>query len=142
MLDRLMRRAPLPADTVLIPPLRIITRQSTDTLAIADRAWSPRWPSSARTRRGPSACATSRRTRASRAACWNDASSRPWAAAPAAHLARARLDHVKALLVETDLPIGDVAERGGFCSPEYMTAVFRKAWQTTPLRYRRTVRGR
>jgi transcriptional regulator GlxA family with amidase domain len=53
-----------------------------------------------------------------------------------------RLDHVKALLVETELPINDVSESCGFCSPEYMTAVFRKELHTTPLRYRRDVRGR
>ncbi len=61
---------------------------------------------------------------------------------PAVHIARARLDHLKELLAGTALPIASLAEKCGFCSPEYMTAIFRKETGTTPLRYRRESRGR
>src|ERR1019366_6790380 len=38
MLDKLMRQGTAPKKPILIPPLRVVTRQSTDTLALLDPA--------------------------------------------------------------------------------------------------------
>jgi LacI family transcriptional regulator len=56
---------------------------------------------------------------------------------PADHVSEMRLSRVKELLIETDLSIEAIALKSGFTSPEYMTYVFRNAFATTPLKYRR-----
>lgn len=50
---------------------------------------------------------------------------------------RARIDHVKQLLVSTDWPLKQVARQSGFCSVQYMTTRIRQATGCTPREYRR-----
>jgi len=119
-----------------------ITRQSTETMAISDRALisalafirenatRPIQVHEVATRAGLSRRMLERRFLET------------LGSSPAAHIGRLRLDRVKALLIETDLPINNVAESCGFCSPEYMMSVFRKELHTTPLLYRRYIRRR
>lgn len=61
---------------------------------------------------------------------------------PASEIRRVHLERAKRLLEETGLPIPDVAESAGYGSPEYMAGIFRTALGTTPLKYRKDVRGR
>lgn len=61
---------------------------------------------------------------------------------PAAEIRRLHLERARELLVETDLPVSAVAERSGFASPEYFTSVFRPEFGLTPLQYRKHNRGR
>jgi LacI family transcriptional regulator len=61
---------------------------------------------------------------------------------PLTQLHRLRLARVRQLLAMTDLPVSQVAHKCGFASPVYMTAVFRQAVGTTPLRYRAKLRAR
>lgn len=142
LLDRLMRGKPPSGSPRLVPPIRVITRQSTDTLAISDRALvaalgfirdkasRPLLVDEVAAQAGVSRRVLERRFMAT------------LGRTPAAHIAKVRLDHVKRLLADTDLPINDIAEDSGFGSPEYMTYVFRTELGTTPLRYRREVRAR
>ncbi|NLC82767.1 MAG: helix-turn-helix transcriptional regulator, partial [Lentisphaerae bacterium] len=60
----------------------------------------------------------------------------------AAEIRRCRMEQAKTLLETTDLPVPDVAEQSGFGSPEYLAAVFRRAFGLTPLKYRRVARNR
>lgn len=48
-----------------------------------------------------------------------------------------RLRIVKQLLVETDLPLPEIAQRAGYSHAEYLSAAFRRATGSTPGRYRR-----
>ncbi|MBA2113625.1 AraC family transcriptional regulator [Bremerella alba] len=50
-----------------------------------------------------------------------------------------RLDKVRQLLHDTDLSIGDIADRAGFEHVEYMSATFRKKTGLSPTAYRRKV---
>lgn len=52
----------------------------------------------------------------------------------------ARLNRARQLLVETDLPLVDVAERAGFKHQEYLGAVFKAHLGKTPAAYRREAR--
>ncbi len=142
LLDRLMRGGAAPEDPVLIAPINIITRQSTETTAISDRALisalgfiRENVTRPIQVREVAQRAGLSRRMLERR---FFDTLGR----SPAAHIGRVRLDHVKSLLATTDLPVNDVAQYCGFCSPEYMTSVFRKELGTTPLRYRRELRAR
>ncbi|MEZ6191444.1 MAG: substrate-binding domain-containing protein [Phycisphaerales bacterium] len=60
---------------------------------------------------------------------------------PAAEIRRLHLERARQLLVETDLSIEVVAKRSGFTSPEYFTSVFRPEYGQTPLQYRKHNRG-
>ncbi|TWT67859.1 Xylose operon regulatory protein [Crateriforma conspicua] len=60
---------------------------------------------------------------------------------PAAEIRRVHLERAKALLVDTDRTIPEVADRAGFGSPEYLSQVFRREFGITPLKYRIQIRG-
>jgi LacI family transcriptional regulator len=55
---------------------------------------------------------------------------------------RVHLERAKRLLQETDLPMPKVAEASGFGSASYLGVVFRRALGMTSAQYRRHVRGR
>jgi len=50
---------------------------------------------------------------------------------------RVRTDHIAQLLVETNLPITEIAAKLGFANPHHFARFFRAVKKTTPLRYRR-----
>ena len=50
---------------------------------------------------------------------------------------RLRLDRVKQMLTETQLPLSEIAARCGFDNPEYLPVVFRREIGQTPSSYRR-----
>lgn len=52
-------------------------------------------------------------------------------------LTRARLAHVKALLEDTSLSIGEIVERTGYARPSHLAALFRKETGTTMRQWRR-----
>jgi LacI family transcriptional regulator len=130
-----------PETPVLIRPLGVITRQSTDTLAITDENlvsalafMNENLSTGIQIQDVARAAGIARRALEQRFA-------KSLGTSPAAYLTRARLDLVKKLLAETDMPVGDLSDRAGFCSPEYMTTVFRREFSITPLRYRKDMRG-
>ncbi len=53
---------------------------------------------------------------------------------------RVRLERAKQLLTETDLPIPRIAEATGYGSASYLGQVFRQTLGTTPARFRRQIR--
>jgi LacI family transcriptional regulator len=55
-------------------------------------------------------------------------------------LRRVRLERARRLLLETDLPLPQVAQAAGYSSASYLTEVFRQELGQTPARYRRQVR--
>jgi len=57
---------------------------------------------------------------------------------PRAELERARLQRARRFLIETDLPIPKIAEAVGYRTACYFIQVFRKEHGTTPARYRRS----
>jgi LacI family transcriptional regulator len=141
MLDQAMQGYSSPERTVQVPPLGVVTRQSTDTLAITDENlvsalafMNQNLSAGIQVQDVARAAGISRRALEHRFA-------KTLGTSPAAYLTRARLDLVRKLLAETDMPVGDLSDRAGFCSPEYMTTVFRREFSTTPLRYRKGMRG-
>ncbi len=140
LLDRAMAGENVNATELRIEPLGVVTRQSTDTLAITDRVIAE-------------AVAYLRGKLGSRiliddVARMAGLSRRRFehrfreqlGTSPAAYLLHARLDHVRNLLADTDMTIAKIAEDVGFGAPEYMTSMFRREFGTTPLRYRKDQR--
>ena len=54
------------------------------------------------------------------------------------HIRRVRTDQIVRLLVETELPVGQIAESLGFPDVQHFARYFRASKQTSPLAYRRT----
>lgn len=136
LLDRLLRGGQPPKQPLFIAPLSIIQRQSTDTLAIRDpvmvkalafirrQANLPVRVSEVARNAGVSRRALERR--------FLEQLQRT----PAAELRRVQLDRARQLLVETNLPMPDVAEKSGFGSQAYLSAIFRKHFDQTPRQFR------
>jgi len=142
LLDNLMHGHQALAQETLIPPIGVITRQSTDTLAIHDAALLK--------------ALGFIRTRASQPIKVDDVAvyagvsrrllemkfQKVLGRSPASEIRRAHFERARELLIGTDLPIPEVAASSGFCSPEYMSGVFKARFKQTPLRYRKNMRGR
>lgn len=141
LMHRLMQGRPAPKQPLEIPPLAVITRESTDTLAIADPALATAVAFIRQNLGNPIQVPDI----AAHAGLCRSGLERRFASAlgnsPAAYLLALRLDRSKCLLAEGGLSVAEVAAQTGFGSPEYMTYVFRNRWKTTPLRYRNETRG-
>jgi LacI family transcriptional regulator len=142
LLDSLIHGRPTTTRPVMLKPLSIITRRSTDTLAIQDRALA-RALSFIREN-------NSQRIEVKDVTRYSGVSRRALEQrfmavlhrTPASEIRRVHLETAKRLLEQTDLPIPDVAEAAGYGSPEYLAGIFRSELQTTPLQYRKAIRGR
>lgn len=53
---------------------------------------------------------------------------------------RTHIDRAKALLIETELPMPDIARQSGFPNASRLSSVFRRETNTTPTKYRRLYR--
>jgi LacI family transcriptional regulator len=136
LLELLMAGKPVPSEPVLIPPLGIATRQSTDALAIEDRdvARAVRFIRD-------HACdgitvrdllrqvPLSRRVLEKR---FLDRLGRT----PHQEILRQKIARAERLLAETDLSLAAVADRTGFRHAEYLSVAFKRATGRTPGRYR------
>jgi LacI family transcriptional regulator len=141
ILDLLMSGQKGPKKPVLVPPAGVVTRQSTDTLAISDRAvvksvsfirenlCQPLHVAEIAKHAGVSRRVLERRFQ------------HHLARTPAEEIRRVRLRRAQELLLDTDMPIPELSEAAGFGSPEYMAYVFRQECNMTPVEYRRKFTG-
>ena len=60
-----------------------------------------------------------------------------WGVPPMKYVSNLRCQKAMYLLLETDLPISAIAERTGFQSPHYFSAVFKKYTRRTPNDFRK-----
>lgn len=138
LLEKLMRKrtGPHPPAQVLIPPLGVVARQSTDVTAIND----PLVAGAARTIRERAchgltvdelvnALKTSRSIFYQR---FHDVLGR----SPHYEILRVQLDRVKSLLAQTELSLKEIAEMAGFNNPNYLSVAFKREMGVTPGEYR------
>jgi LacI family transcriptional regulator len=138
LLERIIRRKAVPAGhrPILVPPLGVVTRRSTETTVTDDGlvAESLRFIRE-HACEDIDANAVWRRFPVSRSAFYRrfrDALGR----SPHEEILRARLDRVRELLVDSRLSIAEVARLAGFEHPEYLGAVFKRRTGLTPGQYR------
>jgi LacI family transcriptional regulator len=136
MLDRLMSGQPAPAEPLLIPPLGVVTRQSTDIAAVAnaeirdairfirEHAHEP-----IDVRDVLKAVPVSRRALEMHF-------KRVLRRTPRQQIQYERVQLVKKLLLETDLSIAQIAERAGFSSASLFWVIFRRFTGMGPKAYR------
>lgn len=140
LLDRMMNGEQIDAKPVLVAPLGIQARQSTDILAIDD----PDVASALRflrehALRGINVADVVRHVPLSRRVL-ESRFKKILGRSPHEELTRLKLDRIKQLLSETDLSLAEIAKRTGFDHDEYMSVFFRKAQGVPPGQYRQTHR--
>lgn len=141
LLDRMMAGKRVAATARLIAPLGIAERQSTDVLAVDDRAVARavqyiREHACEGINVGDvlATVPLSRRVLEQRF-------QRLLGHTPREEILHVRLNRVKQLLAETDLPLYLVAERTGFEHAEYLSVLFKRETGRTPSAFRAGVRG-
>ncbi|QDV62414.1 AraC family transcriptional regulator [Crateriforma conspicua] len=136
MLDQMMAGADFESKRVLIPPLGIQTRQSTDVLAIDD----PDIAAALRYIRenaldGINVADVVRHVPLSRRVL-ESRFQKMLGRTPHEEITRLKIDRIKELLTDTDLSLAQIAVRTGFEHDEYMCVFFRKAVGVPPGKYR------
>ena len=141
MLDQMMAGQHVPPGEFRVQPLGVVTRQSTDVLAVEDRPISEAMSfirehadQGINVEDVLSVVPLSRRVLESRF-------KKSFEITPHEAIVRVRLQRARQLLAETDLPLQVVAERSGFHYAEYMSNTFRKRMGVTPGLFRAQQRG-
>jgi LacI family transcriptional regulator len=136
LMERLLRGRPAPKNLPRIAPMEVVTRQSTDVLAVEDaevaaalRHIHDHATEGLSVKQMLEAVPINRRTLERRFVS-------VLGHTPLEEIRRVRLERAKVLL-QTDLPIYDIAVRAGFATPEYLATTFLQAMGTTPTAYRR-----
>jgi LacI family transcriptional regulator len=141
LLDRLMRGDDLEPGLRLIAPTRVVTRQSSDILAVQDPlvAEALRFIRD-RSDQALAVTAVLRHVGLSRRAL-DQRFLRSLGRTVHGEIVRVRVGHVAELLSSTDWTLQQIAQRLGFSHSEYMGVVFKKHTGTSPGQYRRAVNG-
>lgn len=141
LLASLMEGHPPPKKEIYVEPTGVVTRQSTDMLAVDDpdllraiRFIRDHCVDPIQVRDVVDAVAASRRSLEYR---FHNLLGRTIAA----EIRRVHVERAKLLLAQTDMPVPKVAAASGFGSPEYMSYIFKNKLGLTPVRYRANVRG-
>jgi LacI family transcriptional regulator len=137
LLSRMIRGKSPPKRELLIPPLGVVTRQSTNVLAIsdADVAAAVRFIEQ-RACEGIGVDDVVRHVHVSRSTL-----KRRFAAvlrrSPKSEIDRVQMERVMHLLSTTELPLSKIADLAGFQHVESLCKLFRRKTGTTPGRYRK-----
>lgn len=141
LLERMMSGERVGPEAVLVKPLGVETRQSTDILAIddADVALAVRFirEHACQGIKVPDVLRhvpLSRRVLESRFR-------KILGRTPHQEIKRLQIERVQRLLTDTDMSLAEIAARAGFEHDEYMTVAFKKAIGMPPSQFRQTNRG-
>jgi LacI family transcriptional regulator, galactose operon repressor len=140
LLDKLMSGESPPSRKILVDPIRIVTRRSSDTLAIRDRtvAAAIRFISE-QALHGCTVSDVTKHVRVSRS--FLERKFRQYLKrSPQMEIRRVQGIRIKQLLAETDFTLEKISELSGFEHPEYMSVVFKRMFHITPGEYRKRMR--
>jgi LacI family transcriptional regulator len=140
LLERMIGGESPPRKSTLIPPLGVVTRRSTDVLAIEDRhlARAVRFIRE-HACEGITVEDVLEHVPLSRSV-FERRFDQLFGHTPKAEILRARLDRLKQLLAETELPLKQIAFKVGFEHAEYMNVFFKERTGQTPGQYRAACR--
>jgi LacI family transcriptional regulator len=142
LLDRMMQGQVKTPEKIVVEPLHVVARSSTDVVALEDlgvaravRFINENTSRPIQVKDIVSAVGISRRTLEIRFR-------RAIGKSMNEKIQQAHLDRAKRLLMETDLPLPQVAEAAGYNSTSYLAVVFHEAFGMTPAKYRTYARNR
>ena len=140
LLDRLMAGKKAKKLKTLVPPKEVVTRRSTDILAIADpevaAAMTFIHENSCRPIRITDVVSAVGVSRSTIETKFKTVTGRTMHN----EIQRLQIDRVRSLLATTDLPIKQIAVMAGFAHIHYMTTIFHENTGWTPAEYRKHVR--
>lgn len=136
LLDKMMNGEKVSVGPHVIPPLSVISRQSTDLLAVDD----PHIKEAVKFIR-ENACSGIKVSDVARKASLSRRVlelrfKKLLGQTPREEILQVRLEQVKKLLRETNLPLYQIAEKTGFEHIEYLSVVFKRETKVTPSYYR------
>jgi LacI family transcriptional regulator len=136
LLDRLMAGAPAAADELLIPPITVVARQSSDITRVDDPDVA-----AALTFIRKHACGGMNVDQVvAHVAVSRSILERRFRKhvghSPQTEIRRVQLKRVQQLLAQTDLSLDAIARLAGYIHPEYMSVVFKRVTGITPGQYR------
>lgn len=141
LLAQLMQGAAPPDEPLLVKPLSVVARRSTDSVAIAD----PQVAAAMRFIREHACQGIRVEDVARQAGLSRRALERAFTAhlnsTPHAQICRVQMERITELLVETELSVEEVAYKAGFNYPAYMGVMFKKATKKTPAQFRSASRN-
>jgi len=142
LLERMIGGEPAAEEPVLLAPRVVVTRESTDVLATHDRELAEAISlirehacEGLRLKDFARMTKLSRRTLERRVRNLLGRS-------PKEEITRVQLESAKRLLVDTDLPVADVAAKCGFSQPNYFSQVFHARVRISPASFRRNAKRR
>lgn len=137
LLERLMEGGEAPGSPILIEPLGVVTRGSSDVVAIDD----PEIAQAVRFIRETACDGIAVTDVLKEVAISRSALERRMRAtlgrSPNEEITRVRIERVKELLISTDQPLTTIARRSGFQTPQYLVQVFKQRVGMTPGLFRR-----
>lgn len=137
LLDRMLSGEKVACEPLYLPPIRVVTRQSTSTLAVDDPVVAAALRHIREHATGPLSVKTIAAELAVRRRAL-EAKFRKWLGRSVLEeIHRARIEQVKQLVSDTDLKLSQIARRTGFSTPQRLAVVFRKLTGMTPSAYRR-----
>lgn len=140
-LDKMMRGQEVSLEPVRFPPIGIVTRQSSDTTAVANEQLAGALEF-IRTHLGDMLSVSDLAAGLSVSRRWLEVKFREHLdRSPREMIRQYQMDRARRLLVETDWPISVVAKRCGLRSPERLSTIFRQAHGVPPRDYRNSFRG-
>jgi LacI family transcriptional regulator len=142
LLDQLMRGRVRRAKRILVQPQWVVTRRSTDIVALEDREVAAAMRFIHENAGRPLQVLDVVRSLELSRRALEIRFQRAVGRSIHAEIQRVHLERAKRLLTETDVAMPSVAEASGFASPSYFGAVFRHELGMTPAKYRRHARGR
>jgi LacI family transcriptional regulator len=133
LLDRLMSGEPPPGEPLRLPPLGLVTRRSTDILAVTNLQVAKALRLIREEFADPTLDVTRivEATGISRRAL-EMAFRRELNRSPGEEIQRLRLDQVRRLLEKGELTIAEVARASGFSHPNHLHRIFKKHFNLTP----------
>lgn len=141
-LDRLLSGAMTPRTPQLVPPLRVVTRRSTDTVAVEDQDLASAIRIIRELATTPIDVTDVLRQVPIARRGLEKRFKQFLGRSPAAEIRRLRIERAKELLTETDWKMPRIAAASGFTHTEVMNQVFRRELNLTPTEYRRSSRLR
>jgi len=136
LLGRMMQGEPPPQEQTLIEPLGIVTRLSSDVVAIEDKDLAAALRFIRRHACGGITVEDVLRAVPMSRSALERRMRHVLGRTPKAEINRVKLNRVRQLLVETDLPLAAVARKAGFKHPQYMAEVFKQQFGQSPGAYR------
>lgn len=137
LLDRLMRGGEPPQQPILIEPLGIVTRQSSDIVAIDDPELAAALLYMRENACDGVAVADVLRAVAISRSSLERGLRKLLGRSPNQELLRLKLNRAEELLTHTDLTLTAIAERCGFRRTQHLAETFREIYGTPPGQYRR-----